>query len=75
MFYMQQLNYIFILLPDTAHSGRIRLGNVGRGAIVQGHAPRIRTAVLRRRPKVVARLAQIKVRTVYVSLHQLFLNW
>ena len=71
MFYMQQLNYIFILLPDTAHSGRIRLGNVGRGAIVQGHAPRIRTAVLRRRPKVVARLAQILLPTCRPHIQQM----
>jgi hypothetical protein len=43
-------------LPDAAQLVRITIAVVVRVAIIQVHVPSIRTAVLRKRPKVIGRL-------------------
>ena len=48
-------------LPDAANLVAIRLIVVVRVAIVQVHVPGVSAIVLRRRPKVVGRLAKLSV--------------
>ena len=63
------------ILPDTAHVGPAgRLVGEVRVAVVQAHAPSVRAAVLRRRPKVVRRLGEVEVGAIYVGLHEFFLS-
>ncbi|MEI6054300.1 MAG: hypothetical protein WCQ49_02955 [Candidatus Saccharibacteria bacterium] len=58
-------------LPDTAHLVSSNLGIVVRVAIAEVHVPRIRATVLRRRPKVVGRLAQILLPTCRSYIQQI----